>query len=409
MCAIRRVDILTVCAAAPQRGVPCSATSTNSGVMRILVLSHEYPPVGGGAGASCALLSEHYAAAGHEVTVLTMGHADLAAGEEIHGVRILRQPCGRRRWEMASPAEGLLWARRAWSVAHSLQRRNPFDITHAHFIMPAGIVARWLQRSSKLPYVITPRGSDVPGYNSERLKLAHALARPWWRHIVRHASQIISPSASLLELIRLQQPTARALVIPNGVNTTHFSPGQKRQRILLCSRLVQRKGFQYFLEGIRAAELPGWQIDIVGSGPYQSVLQNLAQGCRIPIVWHGRIENRDPRLAELYSQASICVLPSERENCPVAILEGMVAGCAVITTNVTGNPEVLADCGRLVPPHDSDALREAVVSLAADPALCQELGTAAHRRALEHFEPARIAARNLEVLSTYQLRPGASR
>ena len=376
--------------------------------MRILVLSHEYPPVGGGAGASCALLSEHYAAAGHDVTVLTMGHADLAATEEIEGVRIIRQPCGRRRWEMASPAEGLLWARRAWTFASSQHRRNPFDITHAHFIMPAGIVARWLQRTSKLPYVITPRGSDVPGYNRERLQLAHALARPWWRHIVRHASQIISPSASLLQLIHQQLPTARAIVIPNGVNTTHFKPGDKQQRILLCSRLVARKGFQYFLEGVRLVNLPGWQIDIVGSGPFQPALEHLAQGCRIPIVWHGRIENRDPRLAELYARAAICVLPSERENCPVAILEGMVAGCAVITTNVTGNPEVLGDCGRLVPPHDPAALRDSVVALAMNPTLCHELGAAARRRALEHFEPSHIAARNLEVLTTFQ-RTGAPR
>lgn len=367
--------------------------------MRILVLSHEYPPVGGGAGASCAILSEEYVAAGHDVTVLTMGHANLPLEETINGVRVLRQPCGRKRWEMASPTEGLIWARRAWRVALGLHRRQRFDITHAHFVMPAGIVARWLQRSTKLPYVVTPRGSDVPGYNRERLKLAHALARPWWKHILRHACWVISPSSSLLELIQAQFPAVRAMVIPNGVNTTRFVPGPKQKRILLCSRLVERKGFQYFLQGVRDLELLDWRIDIVGSGPYQAHLQQLAINCKTPVVWHGRIDNQDRRLAALYAQATICVLPSERENCPVAILEGMTAGCAVITTNVTGNPEVLGDCGYLVPPRDAQALRAAIQFLVHDEVQCRTLGAAARQRALEKFEPAQIARRNLDVLS----------
>lgn len=196
--------------------------------MRILVLSHEYPPVGGGAGASCATLSEEYVGAGHEVTVLTMAHEDLPPEEVVNGVRVLRQPCGRRRWEMASPAEGLIWARRAWRVALGLHRRQRFHITHAHFVMPAGIVARWLQRSVKLPYVITPRGSDVPGYNRERLKLAHALARPWWKHILRHASWVVSPSASLLELIQAQLPAVKGMVIPNGGQHKPVCTGTQR-------------------------------------------------------------------------------------------------------------------------------------------------------------------------------------
>ncbi len=332
------------------------------------------------------------------MTVLTMGYEDLPPEVVVNGVRVLRQPCRRKRWEMASPAEGLIWARRAWRVALGLHRRRRFDVSHAHFIMPAGIVARWMQRSVKLPYVITPRGSDVPGYNRERLKLAHALARPWWKHVVRHANWIISPSVSLLELIQTQLPAVRAVVIPNGVNVKRFTPGTKQKRILLCSRLVERKGFQYLLEGIQGLELSGWQIDIVGSGPFQAQLQQLAAACQTPIVWHGRIDNDDPRLAALYAQATICALPSERENCPVAILEGMTAGCAVLTTNVTGNPEVLGDCGYLVPPRDSQALREAILFLVNDESFCRTQGANARQRALENFEPSQIASRNLEIL-----------
>jgi glycosyltransferase involved in cell wall biosynthesis len=376
--------------------------------MRILVLSHEYPPVGGGAGASCSLLSEQYAAAGHEVVALTMGWERLPCDEQINGVHVLRQPCGRKRWEMASPWEGLKWAQRACRVAAQLHRKSAFDVVHAHFIMPGGIVARWLKRVFKLPYVITPRGSDVPGYNRERLKLAHLLARPWWKQIVRDANQILSPSHSLLQLIQAEVPDVRATVIPNGVNTVRFQPGNKERRILLCSRLVERKGFQYFLEGIRDLNLPGWQVDLVGSGPYQETLLQLAAVCRTPVTLHGRIENRDPRLAELYARASIFVMPSEQENCPVSILEGMTAGCAVITANVTGNPEVVGDTGYLVPARDPEALRNAVLELTADESRCRTLGQAARNRILTTFEPALIAARNLAVLNACLPNPEVS-
>lgn len=377
--------------------------------MRILVLSHEYPPVGGGAGASCALLSEQYVSAGHDVTVLTMQHADLPSEEMVHGVRVLRQACGRKRWEMASPTEGLIWARQAWGTASRLHREQPFDIAHAHFIMPAGIVGRWLQRKWGLPYVITPRGSDVPGYNRERLKVAHWLARPWWQSIVHHAAQIISPSNSLLELIRVRTKSVRATVIPNGVNVSRFTPGTKEHRILLCSRLVERKGFQYFLQGIRTLDPIDWQVDIVGSGPYQAHLESLARQCGWPVTFHGRIDNRDPRLAELYRRAAICVLPSERENCPVAILEGMTAACAVVTTNVTGNPEALGGTGRLVPPRDAPALAEAIQALMHDAAERRTLGQAARQRILDQFEPQQIASRNLAVLEQCLARQEVSR
>ncbi|MDB5385302.1 MAG: hypothetical protein JWM11_948 [Planctomycetaceae bacterium] len=366
--------------------------------MRILVLSHEYPPVGGGAGASSSLLSEQYALLGHQITVLTMGWNELPLEEIVSGVQVYRQPCGRKRWEMASPWEGLKWARQAWRVAVRMQQEHPFDIVHAHFIMPAGIVARWLRRRFRLPYVITPRGSDVPGYNSERLRIAHLLAQPWWKRIVREAHQILSPSQSLLQLIQAQVPDVRATVIPNGVNIGRFQPGIKERRILLCSRLVERKGFQYFLQGIRDLDLPGWQVDLVGSGPYAETLRRLAGECRTRVTLHGRIENRDPRLADLYARAKIFVMPSERENCPVSILEGMTAGCAVITANVTGNPEVLGETGCLVAPRDASAIRDAVLALTADDARCQALGEAARNRVLTSFAPPLIAARNLAAL-----------
>jgi glycosyltransferase involved in cell wall biosynthesis len=369
-----------------------------AGPLRILMLCHEYPPIGGGAAAVCAALADEYRSAGSEVTVVTMHYGDLPAEQSVRGVTVFRVPCGRRRKEMASAWEGLKWSQWAWPLIERLHRRRPFDVTHAHFIMPSGIVADRLQRRAGVPFIITPHGSDVPGYNRERLKLAHAVTRPWWQRIVRRADRIVSPSSSLLGMIYSHARDIRADVIPNGFHSGRFRPLEKERRILLCSRLVERKGFHVFLQAIAELPLGGWSIDIVGDGPMRAKLEALAGRCRVPVRLHGWLDNDSPQLAELYGRAMIFALPSEWENFSIALLEAMSAGCAVVTTNISGNPEVIGEIGCLVPPRDRAALREAIERLTADLSACQRLGDAAARRAAEHFAWNVIADRYLAAL-----------
>lgn len=324
---------------------------------------------------------------------------ELPAQQIIEGVHVTRVECGRQRQEMASPWEGLLWAHRCWPRIRDAHQATPYDITYAHFVMPAGILARRLQRTAGVPYVIIPRGSDVPGYNHERLKLAHWLARPWWRRIVRDAAAVLSPSVYLLDLMRQVEPRLQGRVLPNAIRYARFPVGNKQPRILLCSRLVARKGLQHVLAALSDMDLPGWEVDVVGTGPYEQELRRIAQSVSIPVHFHGWINNRDPRLAQFYGQASIFALPSEAENCPVSILEGMSAGCAVITTNITGNPEVLGDTGTLVPPRDQAAIRRVLEEFTRHPELIQHKGAAAHQRVVTVFAPEVLIPQHLAICS----------
>jgi len=363
---------------------------------RILVLCHEYPPVGGGAGAVCAALAREYRLAGARPVVVTMGFDGRPEHETIDGVELVRVECGRRRREMASPWEALVWARRAGRAVRSLHRRKPFRAVHAHFIMPAGIVARELWRSAGVGYVLTAHGSDVPGFNRERLKLAHVLARPWWRRICRDAAGLVAPSHSLRTLWERKLPDRPIRVVPHGFSL-RFRPLPKERRILLCSRLVERKGFQHFLAALAGLDLPGWEVDLVGDGPMRHRLEALAARCRVPIRFHGWVEQADPRLADLYGRAAIFVFPSAWENFSMALLEGMGAGCAVITTDVSGNPEVAGDACRLTRPGDVAGLGRAVRELATAEDLRRQLGRRAAVRA-RSFDWRAIAGQYLELM-----------
>ncbi|MFQ5902166.1 MAG: glycosyltransferase family 4 protein [Candidatus Binatia bacterium] len=368
--------------------------------MRTLILCHEYPPVGGGAGAVCAALGRGYVRAGHKATVVTMGFEGLDEREKIEGVEVHRISCGRRRKDMASPWEGLHWAWRCWPIARRLHAEHLFDVVHAHFIMPAGIVARRLKRESGVPFIITPHGSDVPGYNRERLKLAHVLVRPWWRRICKDADRITSPSASLLKLIEARARHVKAEIIPNGFQPGRFRPLEKEKRILLCSRLVERKGFHYFLEAIQDVNLPGWQVDLVGDGPMFERLASMANRCKVPVHMHGWIDNHDPKLAELYGRAMIFVFPSEWENFSIALLEAIGAGCAVITSDIAGNPEAIGNTGYLIKPKDVGAMRRATIALTGDVERCLDLGRRASERAAAFFDWKIIAKRYIELLQS---------
>lgn len=366
--------------------------------MRILIPCHEFPPIGGGAAAVCAALAREYSARGHEVTVFTMGFRDLPAREETSGRTIVRAACGRRQRELSTAWEGWRWARRSWPEILRLQRQRPFDVVHAHFIMPGGLVGSWLKAAAGVPFIITAHGTDVPGYNRERMRWIHTAIRPWWRSVCASADCVISPSSSLRRLIDAAARGHRVEVIPNGLATQRFPPLVKKPRILLCGRFVERKGIHTYLEAIRDLELPGWQVDIVGEGPLAARIQQLAGQCRAGVHLHGWIDNDDPRLAALYGQASVFTFPSEWENLPIALLEAMSAGCAVVATDAGGNREALGDAGCLVPVSDLGALHRITQELTADRERCRVLGVQARARVIAHFEWRQIAGRYLELL-----------
>jgi glycosyltransferase involved in cell wall biosynthesis len=368
--------------------------------MRILVLCHEYPPVGGGASTVSRVLAHGYADSGHDVRVLTMGWDRLPAEEtDDRGPTVRRISCLRRRREQADGATALLWAARAAALCEREQRVRPFDVVHAHFVMPAGIVASRLRRRHGVPYVLTAHGSDVPGFDPRRFRMAHRLVRPWWRRICAAAGCVVAPSRSLQDLLREAAPSLEPVRIPNPVDVSGFAAASKEQRILLCGRLVARKGFADAFGALRDVEIPGWSLDVVGDGPERARLSALASELRTPVRFHGWLERDATELRALFSRAAIFLFPSWRENFPVTVLEAMAAGCAIVATDLPGNFEAVGECARLVRAGDRRELRDAVLELAGDPARRSALGEAARSRVATEFSAGALVPRYLEILS----------
>lgn len=365
--------------------------------MKILQLSYEYPPVGGGGSRVAYGLSRELAGRGHEVHVVTMRYGESPPTEVDEGVHVHRVPCVRRSKFHCSVPEAALYLARARPVLAELADRVRFDIVHAHFILPGGVNARWLSERTGLPYVLTAHGSDVPGYNPHRLKLAHRLLAPLWHRTAGEAGSIICPSRSIEALVNARADGLRTTIIPYG-----FEPGRYRQdrprtrRILVVSRLLRRKGVQDLLTAVGNLSLP-YEIHIVGDGSFLERLREQARSSETPVVFHGWLNNRSPELTRLYETSEIFVLPSEAENFPVSLMEAMAAGMAVVTSRGTGCAEVVDDAGILVDPGDPDELRRALLRLTSAPGMIATLGRKARRRLERHLSWQSVTDRHEEL------------
>jgi glycosyltransferase involved in cell wall biosynthesis len=340
------------------------------GTVRILMTSYEFPPIGGGGAGVVQGLSARLVCMGHEVDLVTMRFRGLPAREWVDGVHVHRVPCVRLRRSSCTMPEQATYLAAAMPYALRLARSRRYDVVHAHFILPDGVAALFLRQRLGLPYVITSHGSDVPGYNPHRFRYAHRLLAPMWQEIVAGAERIVCPSERQEALVLRSQPHARTLVIPNGIDGIDGIGAaayndEKQPRVLVVTRMVERKGVQYFLRALEG----GWlqrEVHIAGDGPYLPTVKALAEELRLDVRFWGWLEPGSDELLRLYATSQIYVFPSEVENFPLVLLEAMRAGAAIITTKGTGCAEVVGEAALLVEPRNPDAIRAALQRLVGD-------------------------------------------
>ncbi len=375
--------------------------------MRILTVSYEFPPLGGGGARVVYGVARELTRRGHEVDVVTMGYPGLPAEEVVDGVRVRRVGQPRKRPDVCHTREMIRHHLKAIPELLDRIRQGRYDVNHTHFIFPDGVasaVARW---RTGLPFVVTAHGSDVPGYNPDRFQFQHRLLSPVWRRVTASADAIVCPSRHLETLVRRQRAGASTLVVPNGIDTDRFTPRQQPggRRVLVVTRMFPRKGVQYLLRALEAFDLRA-RVDIVGDGPYLDELRELASRLRVDVRFRGWLDNDSPELRRLFERANIFVFTSHSENFPINLLEAMVAGCAIVTSDTSGCAEVVGDAAVLVTPGDVVQLGRALERLLEDPEECRKLGAVARDRVVSRFSWPAVGARYEEVLAA-RARPSA--
>jgi glycosyltransferase involved in cell wall biosynthesis len=370
------------------------------------MLNYEFPPLGAGGSTSSFNLARNVVALGHDVDVVTMGFREIPSYETMDGIRVFRVPSVRARREVCHTHEMATYVVSGTAKAATLAARNRYDVCNAHFIFPTGPIAYTIRRLRGLPYVLTARGSDVPGHNPNRFRFDHQLLRPVWRGLVRDADAVVAVSRHLASRIEANAPGVVVRTIPNGCSP--LGPGGEsphaveaggrngKMRVLMVTRLHEFKGVQYLLEAASRVSLD-LEVDIVGDGPYRSTLETQAARIGKPVRFWGWLDRSSPEMWRLYRESSVFVFPSEREGSPTVVQEAMSAGLAVVAADAAGTPEVVGDAGILVSPKDPAGIADALVRLASDPVLVHDLGERARSRVLQEFDWRELARRYVDL------------
>jgi glycosyltransferase involved in cell wall biosynthesis len=193
-----------------------------------------------------------------------------------------------------------------------------------------------------------------------------------------HFDRVVCVSEfSKSELVRRGYDETKMRVIPNGVEMPE-STGAEGDYVLSLGRLVRTKGLRNLIEAM--PEVRG-KLLVAGAGPERERLEKLSNksGLQDKVQFLGRVS--EERKAELFAGCKFFVMPSSQEAYGIAAAEAMSFGKTLVCTNVGGLPEVVQDCGLLVPPGSPGDLAAAMNKLLDDPELRMVLGEKAKERA----------------------------
>ncbi len=305
---------------------------------------------------------------------------------------------------------GVLKRRRAGALKRFLQagyiaprlRQAGIAHVHAHFASSATSVAHYLHRLTGVSYSFTAHAKDI---------YINSVSSEVLERKLKAARFAVTVSDYNREYLSHLAGGDRVVRIYNGLDLRQFAlDGRDRDEpplVLGVGRLVEKKGFADLIRACAALRRDGcrFQCRIVGKGDREAELRALIRDLDLA----GCVELAGPlpreALLELYPRATVFVAPSvigadgNRDGLPTVLIEAMALGVPVVSTDVTGIPELVEDgrTGLLAPQRDPEALAGAIRRVLEDRAFAAALVRAGRERVEREFDLRREAARLREL------------
>lgn len=280
--------------------------------------------------------------------------------------------------------------------------RSPPDIVHIHSshrysFYRAGFYVLFAARVWNCPVVLHIHGSSFDSFVSTD----SAPVRWYQSRVFDAADEIVVLSTYWKDILDEYTDETKLTVIPNAVDAADYTPafGSEVPHVVFVSNMLERKGILELAEAVDelARTNREFRLSIAGKGPRAATAEALAAG-NANVEYLGYVT--EEKKQELLGEASIFVLPSYAEGLPIAMLEAMAAGNAIVSTPVGAIGEVIGEeNGLLVEPGDADALADALAELIADPERTAEMGRA--NRAAVESQYAWVTVTE-ELLRTYE-------
>lgn len=248
------------------------------------------------------------------------------------------------------------------------------DIIHAHNAFPEGVASVKAFEKGK-PVIVTVHGSDVTVF-AMKLNLRTGIV-----NALNRVKNIICVSNYLSDKLREIGVISKIEIIPNGINTELFSPGDRtgacrllgldanRPRIIFAGNFVEIKGVEYLIQAmpIVLKKYPDCELILLGARPgskdFKKYNKHIASAGIENVVRIVAIVPHE-KLAQWMQASDLLVLPSIHEGFGIVAAEALACGIPVIATK-PGGPEdiVKKGLGVLVPPGDYESLGESIMNL----------------------------------------------
>jgi colanic acid/amylovoran biosynthesis glycosyltransferase len=271
-------------------------------------------------------------------------------------------------------------------------RREGIRHVHAHFASGATSVAMHLHRLAGVSYSFTAHAKDIYLDTVSETDLARKLRRARFAVTVSDFNR--------RHLSRLDGGAGHLVRIYNGLDLHQFSRNgtgpDDPPLVLAVGRLIEKKGFGDLVRACAVLRAEGCRFGclIVGKGALEPELKALIRslGLQREVDLAGPLPRE--ALLELYPRASVvaapCVVGSDgnRDGLPTVLTEAMALGVPVVSTDVTGIPELVEHgrTGLVVPQRDPEVLAAAIRRTLADPASARALAQAGRERVEQDFD-----------------------
>ncbi len=271
------------------------------------------------------------------------------------------------------------------------------DHLHAHFASLAGRMAWVASQLTGIPYTVTTHAKDI---------FEHSVNREWLRRVCGDADRVIAISRFNEAYLRdvLEGTGANITMQYNALELDRFPYRDPNEiasplRIATVGRLVPKKGFPDLIDAVSRLDFPV-ELDIAGHGEMHDELaaqiERLGLGDRVRLI--GPLTQSE--VSELMRRSHVFVAPcvpasdGNMDGLPTVVLEAMAIGTPVITTSVTGLPEVVrnGETGVLIEPGDVTALAQALTQVAEGKLPLTHLARGARALIEEQFNSRRQAA-----------------
>jgi glycosyltransferase involved in cell wall biosynthesis len=266
-------------------------------------------------------------------------------------------------------------------------RKHGIDLVHAH-TAHAVATAALATLGTRVPFVVSRRVDFRLRDNvGTRLKYGRAAL----------FIAVSNAVATVLEASGIDR--SRIAVVPDGVDVHRVVEPARRGPEPLVVQVTALVGHKDPLNFVRAVDrarqlVPELRAALVGDGPLRAEVE--AEVARLGLGTVVRVAGFRPDADEILASADVVCLSSREEGMGSVLLDALVMAKPIAATLAGGIPEVVGDCGVLVPVQDPKALGEAIARLIRDETLAADIRSRTSARAAA-FSVERMADRTIEV------------